>query len=50
MSFEAEIDMLWYVMILDNLKQYDCDIINNNLIEPEVLTNTVYLSQQTLEL
>ena len=32
-----------------NLK-YDCDIINDNLIEPEVLTNTVCLSQQTLEL
>ena len=33
-----------------NFKTFDCDVVNNNLIEPEVLTNTVSLSQQTLEL
>ena len=30
--------------------KYNCDIIDDNLIEPEVLSKTVCLSQQTLEL
>ena len=35
--------MTWATFIV----KYDCDIIDDNLIEPEVLTKTVCLSMQT---